>query len=235
MTATLTVPARFNGPRESGNGGYTAGLLAAELAGTAAVSLRSPVPLDTPLALVHEDGRVRAFDGETLVAEAEPVAPLALEVPEAVSAAAARRAAAAYPHPHDSPFARCFVCGPARADSFGVFAGAVAGRNLVATPWTPPPWTTGEDGAVAPEFVWAALDCPTYFAAYGGEMRLAFMVRHCVELRAPVSAGVEHVVMAWPLAREGRKSSAAAAVLDAGGALLALGEALLVEPRGYEE
>ncbi|MGE0066526.1 MAG: hypothetical protein AB7T48_04145 [Solirubrobacterales bacterium] len=231
MTATMSVAARFNGPRESGNGGYTSGLLAAEVEGTAAVSLRSPVPLDTPLALVHEDGRVRAFDGETLVAEAEPVAPLALEVPAPVSVEEARQASATYRHPRESPFATCFVCGPAREDSFGVFAGAVAGRDLVATPWTPPPWSAGEDGAVRPEFVWAALDCPTFFAAYGGEMRLAFMVRDCVELRGPVRAGVEHVVIAWPLTSGERKRSAGAAVLDCGGALLAVGEVLLVEPR----
>jgi hypothetical protein len=229
--STLTVSRRFNGPHESGNGGYTAGLLAAGVEGTAAVSLRSPVPLDVPLDLVREDGVVRAFDGETLVAEAEPTAPLELEVPAPVSVAQARRAAEEYTHPRESPFSRCFVCGPAREDSFEVFAGAVAGRELVATPWTPPGWTADTGSAVKPEFVWAALDCPTFFAAYGGEMRLAFMVRHRVELLAPVAAGVEHVVIAWPLAAESRKSSAAAAVLSAGGETLAVGEALLVEPR----
>ncbi len=231
MTATLTVARRFNGPDGSGNGGYTAGLLAAGVEGTAAVSLRSPVPLDAPLELVGEGGRVRAFDGETLVAEAEPTAPLDLEVPAPVSVEEARRAAEQYPHSHDSPFSRCFVCGPAREDSFGVFAGPVAGRELVATPWTPPDWSADAGGAVKPEFVWAALDCPTYFAAYGGEMVMAFLVRQSVQLRAPVAAGVEHVVISWPLAAEGRKRSAAAAVLSADGELLALGEALLVEPR----
>jgi len=229
--STLTVARRFNGPHESGNGGYTAGLLAARVEGTAAVSLRSPVPLDRPLDLVREDGLVRAFDGETLVAEAEPVAPLELEVPPPVSVEEARRAAQDYTAPLESPFSRCFVCGPAREDSFRVFAGPVAGRELVATPWTPPDWSAGADGAVEPEFVWAALDCPTYFAAYGGEMVLAFMVRHSVELRAPVVAGVEQVVVAWPLTSEGRKNAAGAAVLSAGGETLALGEALLVEPR----
>ena len=31
MHQTVTIPARFNGPPDSGNGGYTAGVLAAAL------------------------------------------------------------------------------------------------------------------------------------------------------------------------------------------------------------
>jgi hypothetical protein len=230
--ATISVASRFNGPTESGNGGYTAGLLAAEVEGPAAVSLRSPVPLDRPLELVREDGAVRALDGETMIAEAEPAEALALEVPAAVSIAQAHAAERLYAAPHESPFSQCFVCGPARADCMEVFAGAVEGREgLVATTWTPPAWSAGPGGEVRPEFVWAALDCPTYFAVYGGELVLGFLVRQQVELRAPVAAETEHVIVSWPLAVEGRKRRAGAAVLAAGGDVLALGEALLVEPR----
>ena len=47
MSDSVTIPARFNGPLDSGNGGYSAGALAALLDGAAEVSLRRPVPLDT--------------------------------------------------------------------------------------------------------------------------------------------------------------------------------------------
>src|SRR5215204_4268078 len=58
MPDTLTVPAAFNGPRESGNGGYAAGALAAFVGEPAEVSLRSPVPLDRELSVVGEvEGR----------------------------------------------------------------------------------------------------------------------------------------------------------------------------------
>jgi len=41
------------------------------------VSLRRPVPLDQALKLRHEeDGKACAFDGEGLIAEAVPAAPL---------------------------------------------------------------------------------------------------------------------------------------------------------------
>ena len=70
MSESVTVPARFNGPLESGNGGYSAGALATFLDGAVEVSLRRPVPLDVPLRVERgEDGRVVAFAAEDLVAE----------------------------------------------------------------------------------------------------------------------------------------------------------------------
>ena len=70
MPESLTIPRRFNGPLESGQGGYVAGLVSGFLDGVAEVSLRRPVPLETPLELVREDdGSVGVVDGETLVAE----------------------------------------------------------------------------------------------------------------------------------------------------------------------
>jgi hypothetical protein len=231
---TITIPARFNGPLDSGNGGYSCGVFAAPLGGVAEVSLRSPVPLDAPLAVERqEDGSVRILDGETLVAEARPVAGVEVEVPDPVGVEDARRASTLYRSPSEGIFSRCFVCGPAREDSFGVFAGLVEGRDLVASPWTPPEWAADSSGEVRPEFVWAALDCPTYFAAHPEEegMPLSFLVRQSVEILAPVAAGVEHVVVAWRLGVEGRKRHVGAAVLSADGEPLAVARVLMLEPR----
>ena len=49
----VLIPRRFNGPPASANGGYTCGLIARYVGGPAAVSLRSPPPLDTALALTR--------------------------------------------------------------------------------------------------------------------------------------------------------------------------------------
>jgi hypothetical protein len=231
---TLVVPRRFNGPQESGNGGYTSGVLAARLDGPAEVNLRAPVPLDEPLALTAGEGEtLRLLHGETLVAEARPLPGLDLSIPEPVGVEEARRASGNYRAASQGPFSNCFVCGPARGeDCFEVFAGPVDGRELVATPWTPPAWAAAEDGAVRPEFVWAALDCPTYFACHlEGELTMSFLVRQRAELLARVKAGEEHVVIAWPIEAEGRKRLAGAAVLSATGEALAAAEALLIEPR----
>jgi hypothetical protein len=230
---SLSIPNRFNGPLESGNGGYCSGVVAGFLEGPVEVNLRRPVPLDTELDLVREaDGSVRVIDGEALVAEAHSVPGVDVEVPAPVSPDEARAAAARYRAPSDGLFSRCFVCGRAREDAFGVFAGAVEGRELVASPWTPPSWTADAAGRVLPEFVWAVLDCPTYFALYmEGELPMSVLARFTARVDGPVLAGEEHVVIAWPIAIDGRKHHAGSAVLSSEGKTLAVARALLVEPR----
>lgn len=229
---SIRIPGRFNGPKGTGNGGYSAGVVAGLLGGEAEVNLRRPVPLDTELRVVRdEDGTVRVLDGETVVIDAR-AAPLDLEPPAPVGPVEARLAARRYGGSADNVFSHCFVCGKAREDSFEVFAGPVEGRPLVATPWTPPPWSADPAGRVRPELVWAALDCPTYFAAYAGEESVvSFLVRFSVRIDADVRAGNEHIVIAWPIEAEGRKRQAGSALLSGEGEVLAVASALLVEPR----
>lgn len=233
MSESLSIPRRFNGPLEGGNGGYCSGVVAGFLEGAAEVSLRRPVPLDTPLDVVREDdGSVRVLDGEALVVEARSAPELEVEVPAPVSPHEARLAAGRYRGLSDGLFSRCFVCGRAREDAFGVFAGAVEGRQVVASPWTPPSWTADEAGSVLPEFVWAVLDCPTYFALYvNGELPMSVLARLTARIDARVLAGEEHVVIAWPIETEGRKRHAGSAVLSLDGEALAVARALLIEPR----
>jgi len=233
VAESIRIPQRFNGPLESGNGGYSAGLVAGFVEGPAEASLRRPVPLDTSLEVVrNEDGSVAARDGEEVVADARPVAELDVEVPAPVTVDEAREAAGRYRGLPDGVFSRCFVCGRAREDAFEVFAGAVDGRQVVASPWIPPPWTADTNGNVLPEFVWAVLDCPTYFATYLGEdLALGVLARLAARIDAPVVAGEEHVVMAWPIDTDGRKRHAGCAVTNPAGETLAVARALLIEPR----
>lgn len=234
VTETVSIPSRFNGPKGSGNGGYCSGLFAALVEGPAEVSLRSPVPMDTALAIEPDGEAVRVLDGETLVAEAHPGAGVDAAVPAVVTLEEARRAAARYRAPADGLFSRCFVCGRARGeDCFDVHAGEVDDDSMVASPWTPPAWSADEEGLVRSELVWAALDCPTYFAVHiGEELTMSFLVRQSVQVHTPIRAGEEHVVISWPIEAEGRKRSAGAALLSAAGEVLASGRALLVEARG---
>ena len=95
-----------------------------------------------------------------------------------------------------------------------------------------PAWAADESGQVRPELVWAVLDCPTFFAAYlGEELPISFLVRLGARIDAPVLAGEEHVVIAWPTGVEGRKRWAGSAVLSGDGKVLAAAHALMVEPR----
>ena len=81
----ITLDRRYRGPTQSANGGYAAGRLAAFVDGPAEVTLRLPPPLDRPLAVAAEDGRVLLLDGEAVVAEAEPRAPELQPPPESLS------------------------------------------------------------------------------------------------------------------------------------------------------
>jgi len=195
------------------------------------------VPLDTPLDVVRNNGEsVQLLDGDALVAEARQAPELDVDVPSPVSPAEARLAASHYRGLPDGLFCRCFVCGRAREDAFGVFAGKVDGRRVVASPWTPPPWTADAAGRVRPEFVWAVLDCPSYFALYmTGELPLSVLARLTTGIDAPVIAGQEYVVIAWPLETDGRKRHAGSAVLSGDGRLTAVARALLIEPRPEQE
>jgi len=230
--STVTVPSRFNGPPSSGNGGYSCGVVASLFDGPAAVSLRRPVPLDQALALRHEeDGKVCAFAGDELIVEALPSAPLLAWDAALLGLAEARAAHDRYAAPLAGEFGHCFVCGRSRHDGFDLFTGPVEGKDLVASPWTPPSWAAGADGIVLPEFVWAALDCPGYFALHGDDMTVAYLARQQVEVLAPIHTDVEYVVVGRPLERSGRKGLAATAVLDPDGKVLAHAECLLVVPR----
>jgi hypothetical protein len=190
------------------------------------------VPLDRPLTAERNNGTVRLLDEDGLVAEGKATPDFELEAPAPVGVEEARLAAERYRGLSDGLFSQCFVCGRAREDAFGVFAGAVEGRDLVASPWTPPDWTADENGRVLPEFVWAVLDCPTYFALYrDGELPMSFLARLTARLDGAVAAGEEHVVIAWPIELDGRKHHAGSAVLDADGEVLAVAHALLIQAR----
>ena len=136
MPRPVVIPARFCGPPDRGNGGVTAGLLAAHLDGPVQVTLRQPSPLDTPLAVVRDGDTVVLRDGNAVIAEAIETI-VEVGPPAAISLDAARAAAAASPvvlHPEWHPFASCFVCGPGRAIATGCVSIPAASTLASCTP-----------------------------------------------------------------------------------------------------
>ena len=239
MAATIQIDRRFNGPPDSANGGYTCGCVATALGGPVEVSLRRPPPLERSLSVAVEGDEARLLDGDELVADGSRVEPGALGDPAVpVSVEDAREAATRSFYLEDAhPFPTCFVCGPRRADGDGlrIFAGPLgAGGDLFAAPWVPPVGLAREDGTVAPEVVWAALDCPSSAPGMNapgpdGRVLPIVLARLAAEVSAPVEAGAEHVVMSWEIERDGRKREAGAALYDRGGELLARARALWIE------
>jgi hypothetical protein len=198
------------------------------------VSLRSPPPLERPLDVVRDGRRVELLDGDRRVADGEP-GELLLDVPEPESPAAAARASQAdrerWCGPH--PFPTCFVCGPDRevGDGLCVFPGELR-DGMFAADWTPDPSLDDGTGHVRPEFVWAALDCPTSAPVANFETGPPMVLaRLTARLGCSVLIGEPHAIVAWPLEVDGRKHHAACALFDSDGLLLCASQALWIELR----
>ena len=220
----VTIDPRFNGPPDSGHGGYVSGMVASFLEGPARVRLHRPPPLGRRLDMRRSGSEVTLLDGEALVATGTP-AEIDLVVPGVVSFAEAESASREYPGLGEHMFRRCFGCGPARAagDGLRIFAGPVPGRRLVAAPWIPDETLTDGGGAVRPEFLWAALDCPSGWAAIvDADGRPSVLGELAARLVDPVSPGERCVVLGWALGGEGRKRFAASAILGDRGAVRAV-------------
>jgi hypothetical protein len=223
----MLIPARFNGPPGSGNGGWSAGTFAiaagARLGGPAyEVTLRVPPPLETPL--TSTEGSVHAPDG-TVIAQLRPIADdadgsgggIGPAVP-AVAYSDAVSAAAAYPGLVDHPFPGCYVCGPDRAEGDGlrIFPGRLPdGRT--AAPWTVPP-------DVCAETMWAALDCPGGWAVLGAG-RVYVLGRIAAVVDALPAPGATCVVVGAGDAAHGRKAQVHSTVYGPDGRLLAAARA----------
>ncbi|WP_151482147.1 hypothetical protein [Streptomyces albicerus] len=198
---SLVVPARFNGPARSANGGYFCGLVAEaaspELHGPVAVSLHAPPPLDVSLGVATTGRRAHVWDGTALVATASPTryaaAPLLSATP-----AVARDAADRFAGHRHHPFPSCFVCGPARTapDGLRLAPGPVPGEaGRVACPWTPDASLPLRAGRIAPEIIWSVLDCPAGWTTGAADVTRVLGWMHADVLDLP-SVGEPCVVTA---------------------------------------
>lgn len=220
---TVRIERRFRGPDDSGNGGYVAGIVAAALGGSnCTVTLISPPPLDRDLTLATTDAAATLSDEDRIIVRATNER-VEVDVPPPPSFEAALEAEPRYSGLSHHIYPGCFVCGPDRenGDGMRIFPGRVGGSSdQVAATWVPDESLADDNGLVGPEFLWAALDCPGYFAA---EERagMALLGRMSATIHRPVKAGERLVVTGWPVASEGRKHQVGSALHDVDGTLVA--------------
>jgi hypothetical protein len=226
---TLTIGRRFRGPPQSGNGGYVCGLVATTLQADLNVRLLAPPPLDTPLELTAQGAGAWVLSAATGPVARGVAAKLELDVPGPPQYVQAVWASQHYPGFREHAFPDCFVCGPhrRRGDGLRIFPGMLD-TGIVAAPWLPADNLDAGDGKVAVEYVWAALDCPGYFAVSGARrvMVLGEMQAH-VDRR--VHVGEPCTVIGWKLGAAGRKHQAGTAIFDEDGELCARARATWVE------
>jgi hypothetical protein len=220
----VEIDRRYRGPLRSGNGGYASGLLAGFLDGPAEVTLRLPPPLERPLRVVEEDGRVLLLDGEALVAEARP-AVVDADPPPAPTLEEARSAAANHVRFAGEQFSECFSCGDRPEDGLCIHPGRVGASDVHAAPWTA--------HEVSPEVVWAAIDCSGAYAVGGPGRGEVVLGRMTAEIRRLPGEGEECIVAAWPLGEDGRKLYAGTALYGADGEPLAVARQTWIQPRNW--
>lgn len=220
MSTVLRIDRRFRGPDGSGNGGWTAGALAAFLDPAdrpVEVTLRRPPPLVRDLPVEREGDTVRLRD------DAEPDRPVLataalveadLPTVAAVDPQTAADAQAGFRGHHDHPFRGCFACGPDRAagDGLRIFPGPLPAGGVAAA------WTPGED--VDLPTTWAALDCVGGWAGDLAADHPMVLGRITATVVARPTAGTPCVVTGALLGTEGRKTSTAATLHGPGGVVL---------------
>lgn len=243
----ITILRRFCGPPNSGNGGYSAGRLAALIDGAAEITLRAPPPLDTAMRIERSegpDGVVKLFHGESCVGEARAAPAFSLEVPAPPSWDEALAAAMRYNGLRHHAYDSCFVCGPARAvhDGLRIFCGPWKGGQVAGT-WTPDATLADSAGRIAPEFLWAAIDCPGSWSVIGRDdvdapIRAVpsslLLGRLTGRIDRSLRAGEGCTVLGWFLGAEGRKYHVGTAVHTRAGELVACSRATWVIPKSAE-
>lgn len=230
MTKSIIVKERFCGPPESGNGGYVAGLIAKHLEGSVEVTLRKPIPLETPLAVVPSLSGLSLMHGEAVIAEGRGIETFDDDV---ASAPRWGDVEDAMRHPIVSgdegvSFGHCFVCGADRKQGDGLHI--VCGRlpdGRSASLWTPDASLCADDGKIDHVYLWAALDCPGYAALHTAGT-LALLGRFSAEIYGDAAVGEALVVCGEAKGQEGRKHFTETTLYRSDGSVLGRAKAIWI-------
>ncbi len=230
---SIVVAPRFCGPPTSANGGYIAGLIASLATGTVTVRLLKPPPLGVQMQVDDAPGGgLEVRHGDQAIAIASP-GTLDLTPPVPPTYFEALAASARYPGFGTNPFPSCFVCGPLRprGDGLRVFAGVLPREDrTVAAPWVPDASLDQGDGKVRAEFMWAALDCPGFYAA-SADSRLMLLAEFTAHVDRRVHVDQPCCIVGWSISSSGRKHEVGTALFDHDGEECARARALWIEPK----
>lgn len=218
MRKTVTIPAQFNGPPGSGNGGYSAGAFADFIKGPTEVTLRNPPPLNQPMEVVRRGDGIVVQDGEKVIGEVRP-AVLELDVPDCPDAEAVKAAEIRFNEFKKDDFHQCFVCGMGRTagDGLRLRTGPIQDSEVVAAEWLPHLRFAGSDGFIPKRIIWSALDCPGVWSIIRDTGVIMHLGRLTASVDEDLTADMPCTVIGWPMGRDGRKAFAGTAIYDSEG------------------
>ncbi len=223
----------FQGPTDSGQGGWTASRFAQAIGeGPLTMAIRAPIPLETNLRVVSTpsepgpsatDWRLVDPDDRAILEARSWEPDFADTAPVTIEEAVAARGR--FPVPvgeHPVPF--CFSCGLGE-EHMRVHAGpltpAAGAAGRFACDWSVPPWTANHERG-AESALWAAMDCcAAFYVGWSAERRTSFTVQYAAEVLAPLDPTATYALVSgafdgnqeW----DGRKRQASAAAFDAEG------------------
>jgi hypothetical protein len=235
MSDVIVIDRRFHSWPTIAHGGYVAGHLAARIDGAAEITLRGAVPFDRALTIERaENGGVVLCDDGRLLVRAVPK-DLVVDVPAPATFEEAEGASWTHHAIPKHPTPTCFCCGYERAegDALRIWPGSLAGRDEVAAAWTPHRAFAAEDGSLSREFIWAALDCPSFWGIVQSlhAMPNVVTIRLAGQVLAPIRCGEPHVVMGWAISHKGRQMLCGSAIFGPSGDLRAVGRATWLRVR----
>lgn len=224
---TIRVPSWFQGPTGFGQGGWTAHQFVETIGQPATVAIRSPIPLDTDMAISERaDGWVLApvESPDHIVLHATRWEPSFPDT-DPISLAVAAEAATRFPLKGEQhPVPVCFSCG-LESDSMKIHSGSL-GDGRWATDWTVPPWAVNPDRSVNEGAMWAAIDCAAaWYVGCEGGIRQGVTVQLAVEVLEPLVPDETYAIVAWrgdfAPDWDGRKRGAASQAFAADGRCVA--------------
>ena len=231
---SFVIDRRFHGPPDSGNGGYSCGMLGKHIEGSAVVRLRIPPPLNAEMEIRKTDDGVALYHNDKLVASAR-AATVDIDIPPAPDFAAAEAASLRYRGFEDHFYPGCFVCGPQRehGDGLRVFAGDVepgsGPQGMVAATWIPDESLADTSGHVSAEYIWSVLDCPGAYSFPEPASGTILLGELAVAIEGLVSIAEKCVLIGWEISHEGRKHYTGTALFGESGSCRAVGYATWFE------
>lgn len=228
----VVIDSKYNGPANSGNGGYVAGLLASYTPFSCPeVMLLKPPPLNEQLEL-HENEGEWILKSETRIIAKAKESNFDLEVPVKPSMADAVLCESRYPGFDRHVFPECFVCGPQRGEHDGLrlFTGISGTEDYVAAPFRTFDALYDDQGILKTEIIWAALDCPgAYAITQIAEEKMMVLGKLSVKLVNPVDREEKLIVAGWYKGADGKKNYAGTALYNSDGDVKAIGNAIWIE------
>ncbi len=231
----INIPAIFNGPPGSANGGVLIGALASLFKGSYVTRLFAPPPLDTRMLIQasdHTSVEVKLKDKVIASAKVESFEPVILPAIGLENAEiAARKYVGLTPQ---YKYHHCYVCGMARpiADGLHIYPGK-SDLDVYAAPWYPLAQHADKHGIIKPEFIVGALDCPSGIACMGSPPRLLILGTMWVKIVNDAPVDSYYYIVSRCDGIEGRKYYGSSVLYDRNDREIAHSRSIWIEIKNF--